>query len=115
MVEKEDLETVEASEASITDPGDAAVVEVDGAHFVPTEEDLGTQESKVVSIQEDHSGVHGDLPGNVSEAASRALDHVEAPGLVMVAGAGVRAFHAAVAGQEGAAATEGEAVLGVVT
>ena len=69
MVEEEDLETVEASEASITDPGDAAVVEVDGAHFVPTEEDLGTQEPKVVAIQEDHSGVHGDLPGDVSEAA----------------------------------------------
>ena len=42
-------------------------------------------------------------------------DHVEAPGLVMVAGAGVRALHSAVTGQEGAAAAEGEAVLSVVT
>ena len=90
------------------------MVQVDTAHSVSAQEQLGGQETQTVAVKEDLGGVHGDLSGDRVEAEDGALDHVETPGGVVVAGAQLRTAHPAVAGQEGAAPTQGEAVLGVV-
>ena len=58
--------------------------------------------AKVVPVEVEDGGVHGDLPGHVGQVPGGALDHVQRPGLVVIARTGVRAFHSAVAGKEGA-------------
>ena len=63
-----------------------------------------------VAVKMDDGGVHGDERGHVGEVARRALDHVVGPGVVVVAGAALRALHPAVAGKEVAAEALGDAV-----
>ena len=63
---------------------------------------LRAELAKVVAVEMEDGGVHGDLPGHVGQVPGGALNHVEGPGLVVIARTGVRAFHSAVTGKEGA-------------
>ena len=76
---------------------------------------LTSQYFKSVARQVDLCGVHGDGRWGVGEAPGVALHDVDAPALVVVAAAVVRAGHLAVARVEVAAVAEGETVGGVGT
>ena len=65
---------------------------------------------KSVTRQVDLGGVHGYGRGRLGEAPGVAFHDVDAPALVVVAAAVVRASHLTVAGIEVTAVTESEAV-----
>ena len=71
---------------------------------------LTSQYFKSVARQVDLCGVHGDGRWGVREAPGVALHDVDAPALVVVAAAVVRARHLAVAGIKVTAVAECEAV-----
>ena len=71
---------------------------------------LTSQYFKSVARQVDLCGVHGDGRWGVGEAPGVALHDVDAPALVVVAAAVVRAGHLTVAGIKVTAVTESEAV-----
>ena len=102
VLQEQPLESAQSGQAAVGQSTDLASIQVNCCHSRPAQEHLGPELAKVVAVQVEDGGVHGDLPGHVGEVPGGALDHVEGPGLVVVAGAGVGAFHPAVAGKEGA-------------
>ena len=107
VLQEQSLERAQSCQAAIGQSSDPASVQVDRCHSRPAQEHLRPQLPKVVAVEVEDGGVHGDLPGHVGEVPGGALDHVEGPGLVVVAGTRVRAFHPTVAGEE-RATSEGE-------
>ena len=102
VLQEQSLERTQSRQAAVGQSTDPASVQVNRCHSRPAQEHLRPQLAKVVAVEVEDGGVHGDLPGHVGEVPGGALDHVEGPGLVVVAGAGVGAFHPTVASQEGA-------------
>ena len=102
VLQEQPLESTQSCQRSVGQSTDPGSIQVDRCHSRPAQEHLGPELAKIVPVEVEDGGVHGDLPGHVGQVPGGALDHVEGPGLVVVAGTGVRAFHPAVAGQEGA-------------
>ena len=98
VLEVESLESAQPGQASVGQTGDLASVQMNRRHPGSTKEHFRSKLTKVVAVEVEDGGVHGDLPGHVGEVPGGALDHVEGPGLVVVTGAGIRAFHPTVAG-----------------
>ena len=98
VLEVESLESAQPGQASVGQTGDLASVQMNRRHPGSTKEHFRSKLTKVVAVEVEDGGVHGDLPGHVGQVLRRALDHVQGPGLVVVAGTRVRAFHSAVAG-----------------
>ena len=98
VLQEQSLESAQSRQAAVGQSCDSASIQMNHCHSRPTQKHLGPQLPKVVAVEVEDGGVHGDLPGHVGEVPGGALDHVEGPGLVVVAGARVRAFHPTVAG-----------------
>ena len=107
VLQEESLESAQPRQGSVGKASDTTSVQVNRCHSGSTKEHLRPKLAKVVAVEVEDGGVHGDLPGHVGQVPGGALDHVEGPGLVMVAGTWVRAFHPTVAGEE-RATPEGE-------
>ena len=111
VLEVESLESAQPGQASVGQTGDLASVQMNRRHPGSTKEHFRSKLTEVVAVEVEDGGVHGDLPGHVGEVLRRALDHVQGPRLVVVAGTRVRAFHSAVAGKE--CATPTRLILGL--
>ena len=107
VLQEESLESAQPRQGSVGKASDTTSVQVNRCHSGSTKEHLRPKLAEVVAVEVEDGGVHGDLPGHVGQVPGGALDHVEGPGLVVVAGTRVRAFHPTVAGEE-RATSEGE-------
>ena len=105
VLEVESLESAQPGQASVGQTGDLASVQMNRRHPGSTKEHLRSKLTEVVAVEVEDGGVHGDLSGHVGQVLRGALDHVQGPRLVVVAGTRVRAFHSAVAGKERATPT----------
>ena len=111
VLQVQHLKLCEAVEGLVIDGLNAAAVEEQVDDPLAADEGLALERAhKVVAVQVDGGGVHGDEGRDLGVAPHGALDDVLRPGRVVEAGAALGALHAAVTGKEVAAHAEGEAV-----